>query len=113
MLAKANRLTKDKEFEKTFRRGRSSYDQTTGAKAIKNDLKINRFGIIVGRKVSKKACDRNRIKRQIRAIIRKKIDLMKSGSDVLVIVSPEALNKPFSDLEKSVYFNLKKLKILQ
>ena len=112
MLAKANRLTKDKEFTKTFRKGRSSYDSIVGVKIIKNNLQINRFGIIVGRKVSKKAVERNRIKRQIRAIIRQKIELMKIGSDVLLIITPEALTVSFRDLEKSVYLNFKKLEIL-
>lgn len=112
MLAKANRLTKDKEFDKAFRRGRSSYDQLSGVKMIKNDLPLNRFGIIVGRRVSKKACDRNKIKRQIRAIIRKKLNVIKPHHDLLLIISSEALDKPFNELEKSVIFNLKKLKLL-
>ncbi len=112
MLAKANRLTKEKEFTKTFRKGRSSYDEIMGVKVVKNGLQINRFGIIVGRKISKKAFERNKIKRQIRAIIRSKIELIKKGNDVLIIVSPEALIKTFHDLEKSIYFNFKKLEIL-
>ena len=51
----------------------------------------SRFGITVGKKVSKKATDRNRIKRQIRAAIAHLSPQSQPGFDVVIIVLPQAI----------------------
>ena len=84
MFAKENRLTKDKEFDAVFKKGRSSYDKILGVKALKNDLSLNRFGILISVKVSKKAVERNKIRRQLRETTRQNLERIKKGMDVIV-----------------------------
>jgi ribonuclease P protein component len=49
-------------------------------------LPPTQFGISIGRKVSKKAVTRNRIKRQIRLAIREMLSLLKPGWKVVIVV---------------------------
>lgn len=109
MLKKINRLTKNKEFDYTFKKGRSSYDKTVGIKAVENDLKINRFGILISVKVSKKAVIRNKIKRQIREVIRLEMDKLKSGYDCVIITLPGIISKEYGEIEQSIKGHFKKL----
>jgi len=110
MLPKKNRLTKDKEFNNVFKNGRSSYTKILGFKAIKNNLNLNRFGIIVSKKVSKKAVERNKIKRQIRAIIKSKN--LHQGYDIIVLALPKIINSDYKKIEQSIIYNLTKLRLL-
>ena len=113
MFAKENRLTKDKEFDAVFKKGRSSYDKILGVKALKNDLSLNRFGILISVKVSKKAVERNKLKRQIREILKNIQINSKDFFDIVVISLPSSLGKEFKDLENSIKFNFKKLKLIK
>jgi ribonuclease P protein component len=58
-----------------------------------NGLSINRFGIIVSKKIDKRAVVRNKIKRFLRVIL---VDLnkkMDAGHDILLITKKEILRK--------------------
>ncbi|MDD5547922.1 MAG: ribonuclease P protein component [Candidatus Pacebacteria bacterium] len=57
-------------------------------KIFSSDLPFSRFGLIVSKKISKKAVDRNRIKRLVFNYLRKNISLNRKNSksdDVLII----------------------------
>ena len=86
MLKKENRLTKDNDFDRAFKSGRSSYGRLLGIKAINNNLNDNRFGTLVSLKVSKLAVERNKIKRQIRAIVKNEAPLFNGNYDVVIVV---------------------------
>lgn len=115
MLKKTNRLTKDKDFGNVFSplvgRQKSSYDNLTGIKAIANNLQYSRFGIMVGTKISKKAVIRNKIKRQIREIVRKNLSSIKTGHDYIIITQPAVKDKGYKEIEESIRGNFKKLRL--
>jgi ribonuclease P protein component len=108
MLSKVNRLTKKKDFDAVWKRGRSSFDKILGVKVLTNNLTVNRFGIMVGLKVSKKAVERNKMKRRIREIIHAEAANLKRGFDVAITVLPAARGREFAELQKSLVGNLKK-----
>ena len=112
MLPKINRLTKDKEFNNTFKRGKSGFNKIIGVKAISNKLEYNRFGILISVKVSKKAVIRNKIKRQIREIINLQLDKMKQGYDCVIICLPAIIDKDYQEIEKSVIGQFKRLGLI-
>ncbi len=116
MFAKTNRLTKDKEFDNVFDPptggGKASYDKILGLKVAKNNLAKNRFGVVVSNKISKKAVERNRIKRQIRGAVEKNMPNMKAGYDCVIIAQPGITESNYQEIRKSVESHLKKLKIL-
>ncbi len=110
MLARQSRLVKEKDFKKIFKRGKSSYAKIFCLKVLANEFEINRYGIVISTKVSKKAVERNKLKRQIRAVIKEFDKKLMSGFDLAIIVSPAALNQDYkfikSELEK-ILFTLK------
>jgi ribonuclease P protein component len=113
MLKKNNRITKDKEFERIFKKGKGKYSPILGIKAVDSDLENSRFGIIVSTKISKKAVERNKIKRQIREIIKKHLSNINSGKDIVIITLPKIKEANFEQIEKYVIFCLKNLRLIQ
>lgn len=112
MLKKLNRLTKQKDFEKIFKKGRSVYDSNLGIKVLKNDLSENRYGIIISAKVSKKAVERNRIKRLIREIIKKENINLKNGNDIVIVTFPGIKDLKPEEIAPLLIKNWSKLKLL-
>lgn len=113
MLKKKYRLLNEKDFQKIWKRGRSFYTKILGFKVFKNDLDLSRFGIVVGNKISKKATIRNKIKRQLREIIGKKIEEIAPGYDLVITALPEILGKKHGELETDVALGLKNLNLLK
>ena len=111
MLKRENRLTKDKEIDGVFKKGRSGYNKLTGIKVVKNNLGHNRFVTLINLKVSKKAVERNKIKRQIREAVRLELDNLKQGHDCVIIALPPTLDKQYKEIEKSIKNHFIKLKL--
>ena len=80
-------------------------------KYSKDDLLI---GFSVGLKVHKSAVKRNRIKRQMREVVRLflKDNKIENGYMVLFIAKKNIVGSEYSDIEKSVVSVLKKSRIL-
>ena len=113
MLQKQNRLTKEKDFERVFKLGESFFTKVIGFKLLKNNLSFSHFGFVVSNKIAKKANKRNRLKRQMREIVRLKIKKgeIKSGWDVVLIARPGVLEKDYQQLEKEIEYGLGKINL--
>ncbi|MDY6782723.1 MAG: ribonuclease P protein component [Cyanobacteriota bacterium] len=97
-LPKINRLHR-RDFRAVYRRGLSRHSSHLKLKAIpapspnetdRAPLAPTQFGISLGRKVSKKAVERNRLKRQLRAAIRQLLPSLAPGWKTIIVVKPEA-----------------------
>lgn len=105
MLPKVNRLKKNKDFERVFKKGRLLKEDFLILKTIPNDLKNSRFGFIVSQKVSKKAVLRNKIKRWLRVAVLsqlKKGDKIQKPADIVIIVKPGTDIKNFQEIEQAI-----------
>jgi len=111
MLKKQNRLRGEKDFEKIIKKGERFWDIFLFLKVIKNNLRIVRVGLVISRKVSKKAVERNRIKRQLSEILRIKINEINSGYDLVFFVKKGIKTRSFSEIKESVEALLKSAKI--
>ncbi len=89
MLSKKYRLVKNKDFENIFKNSRAQNSAFLSVRFIKNNLKFSRFGFLVGSRVSKKATLRNKIKRQLREVVRKILEEIKKGFDIVIIAQPQ------------------------
>lgn len=100
MLSQKHRLSKSAEVKKTTARGRSFFNpyfvlkQSPGKDAA-------RFTVIASTKVSKKAVDRNKIKRVIREELRKHITKVKPG-DYVILVKSSAAKIETKDLRAAI-----------
>ncbi|EDX87240.1 ribonuclease P protein component [Synechococcus sp. PCC 7335] len=70
------------------------------------------FGISISRKVSKRAVVRNRIKRQLLAIIRQYLPEIDPAWQVAIVVRPAAVECSFDDFLRELECLLKKLEIV-
>lgn len=113
MLPRQHRLTKEKDFNKTFKSGKSCFGKVLGIKSFKNSLEHSRFGFVVSNKVAKKATVRNKVKRQLRDIVHKELKNVKAGYDFLIIALPSIIKTDYPVIEKEVKNCLKKLNVLE
>lgn len=111
MLAKPSRLVKEKDFQTAFKQGKSFYGKFVGIKAVANNLTDNRFGIIVSTKISKKSVERNKLKRQIRAVLKQLDKRLVRGYDLIIIVLPAALNQEYGEISQELANILSKLRL--
>ena len=112
MLAKINRLRKNKDIQKVFEKGRIFKQDFLILKILPNDLYESRFAFIVSKKFSKKAVTRNKIKRRIREIVYSNLKKIQEGIDVIVIASPGLESKDFKEIKETINNLFKKAKII-
>jgi len=112
MLPKNNRLTKKKDFEYVFKKGRSFKEDFLILKIVENHLGQIRFGFVVSQKISKKASLRNKIKRRISESVRLKIGKLKKRLDGILIALPEIEKRDFWKIDEIIEKLFKKAKIL-
>jgi ribonuclease P protein component len=125
MLSQTNRLKLMRDFEILFNEGNFIGEKFITAKIwrinpekypkrnyLKDDLKI---GFAVGKKISKSAVKRNRIKRQMREVVRLllKEDKIKKGFFVVFIAKPEILGCKYEEIKKDIFLLLQKMRILK
>ncbi|PIU08589.1 MAG: ribonuclease P protein component [Candidatus Moranbacteria bacterium CG_4_8_14_3_um_filter_34_16] len=84
MLSLSNRITKNKDFEEVHKKGDFFSFGIVFLKIKKNNLGYTRFGISIGLKFSKKATERNKIKRKLRLILDQKFPSVKKGFDIVI-----------------------------
>lgn len=104
-LPKANRLKRGHEFKAVYKKGRRYSGKYLILRAFREvsstkgevALPPTQVGISISQKVSKKAVVRNRIKRQIRAIVRALLPQLPSGWKIVVIVKPQAQGCKYED----------------
>ncbi len=114
MLPKENRLKKMKDFELLHKHGQFVGDDIISIKGwqidpsvapkrgyMKDDLKI---AFVVGTKVSKSAVKRNRLKRQMREVVRLllKDNQIERGYFIAIMAKPTLLGASFEDIKKSI-----------
>lgn len=102
-LPKANRLRKRQDFNRVYQKGRRCSTRCFALSALQSvpDKQHQvadtsqldsptRVGISVSQKVSKHAVVRNRLKRQVRAIVSLWLPHMSAGWDLVLVVRPSA-----------------------
>jgi ribonuclease P protein component len=86
-LSKAERLTRNRDFQEAFARGVRLADHRIAIYVRATDLPYSRLGIRVSRKCGN-AARRNRIKRRLREAYRTHKHLLGTGLDIVVVGRP-------------------------
>ncbi|MDD4409137.1 MAG: ribonuclease P protein component [Candidatus Pacebacteria bacterium] len=103
MLPIKNRLKKKKDFEKVFEKGSTIRNRYFFLRVLANNGENDtRIGFIVSKKVSKRAVERNRIKRLFRESVRLSIDKIRPGYDMIFIVLSGANHKELIEIKKEI-----------
>lgn len=124
MLPAEHRLTKDRDYEILFTEGVFVGGKFLTAKAwtiepekyprrnyLRTDLKI---GFLVSKKIDKRAVVRNRLKRQMREVVRLllKEGGLKPGMMIAFMAKPEIKTAEYLDIQADVIYLLKRLRVL-
>jgi len=108
MLKKNHRLSKQNDFEDIFRHGAFFSGPGLSLRIRKNNLSFSRFAVVAGLKISKKAVQRNRLRRQIWEIFRVNLEKIKKGFDIVVQVKTGLLNQKYGQIEAEIIKIFKK-----
>ena len=103
VLPKENRLKRNKDFEQVFKKGKGLRKDFLFLKVLKKEEESEpKFGFVVSQKISKKAVLRNKAKRKLREIVRKRIKKIKKGVDGVLVALPGIEKKSFKELERTI-----------
>jgi len=89
-FGKSRHLLKPAEFKCVFEKRQSAHNSHFGIYAVKNTLGHARLGLVISKKVSKKAVVRNRIKRLVRESFRLQQDDFGAFDFIVVAKAPVA-----------------------
>jgi len=102
MLKKTFRINKNWEFQNIYRKGKSFSSQFFAINILPNKYGFFRFGVVVSKKVTRKAVDRNLLKRQVRDSLSRLKPVSEKKFDCIVSVRPHALGKEFKVLDQEL-----------
>ena len=115
-LPKPNRLRNRQDYRTVYAQGIRRYSPhlTLIALADRNSQSHlpATFGISISKKVSKKAVVRNRIKRQLKGVIRTYLKEIEPGWKVVIVVKPKAIECKYEHFLRELEELLKQTKII-
>lgn len=100
-MKKNNRILKNRDFSLIIRKGKKFHTSNLSFYYIPNQNKSFRIGITVSKKVSKLAVIRNKIKRQISAILNEEYN-PETYLDIVVIVKSNVSNLNFNEFKTNI-----------
>ena len=109
MLPRAHRLTKKKDFDEVFKKGKSAKVDFLVVKALKNNRPESRFGFVVSKKISNKATIRNKVKRRLSQAVFFQLPGILISVDVVMIALLGIEKKEFFEIKELVDEIIKKI----
>lgn len=113
MLPKKFRLHNDTDIKRLVQGGKTFFLPQMTIKYKNNNGQGLRMAVVVSTKVDKRATVRNRIKRQLREVLRSEMLLLRKNQDIICIVKKSCLELDFAGLKKQVQFALKTARLYE
>ena len=118
-LPKAHRLRNRQDYRAVYDQGIRRYSPHLTLVALLSREQDNsvstqetKIGISISKKVSKKAVVRNRIKRQIKGVIRSNLSKIRPGWKIVIVVKPKAVKCKYEHFLRELEELLKESKII-
>ena len=102
MLKKINRISRKKEFLEIKNKGKIFNSPLFGMVYSFDENKEIKFGFVISKKISKRAVDRNKIKRRISEVLVKRMDKFKLGTKIIFLAKKSLLGAKIEEIEKEV-----------
>lgn len=99
MLKKINRISRRKEFLEIKNKGKMFNSPLFGAVCSFDETEEIKFGFVISKKISKRAVDRNKIKRRMSEVLVKKIDKFKLGTKIVFLAKKSLLGAKMGEIE--------------
>ncbi len=111
-MQRAFSLRRGSEFQRVWDTGKAWSHPLVIVRAGANGTNENRFGFVVGKKVGK-AVERNRAKRLLREAVRRRLDRIVKGWDIILIARGGAENAEYADIEQAVENVLRRAQLMR
>lgn len=98
MLKKINRISSKKEFAEVKDKGEMKAAELFSVVWVKSDRE-KAFGAIISKKISKKAVERNQIRRRLMEAVRLNMDIFPDGFRGIFLVKKNILDKSEMEIE--------------
>lgn len=102
MLAREARLRKNKDFDFVYKKGICYSSRFLLLIVLKNKLPSQRCGFSISKKISKKATDRNKLKRHLSHIYGDEKFKLEKGIDLIFVARKNILDLDFKTLKITV-----------
>lgn len=112
MLPKRFRVVSTRDFKTIAASGRSFFSPHLRIRFLKTNAALSRFTVVVSNRVSKKAVERNRLRRRIIEQIRSVQPKLAIGYDVVIFPNIQTLKTPPAELRQELVMSLKKIRLL-
>lgn len=110
-MERAARLRKGTEFDNAYSKGIAVGGPLLVVRHSPNGLDTTRWGFAVGKRLAKRATDRNRTKRRVRACAEQLRVI--PGIDIVVTARNGAIEAPYSDLCRALERTMRRARLLQ
>lgn len=113
MLVKNRMISLDKDFKEVLARGTMYQSPLFGMLVLKSDEKgLTKFGLIVSKKIDKRAVVRNRVRRVLLESVRLKLSEIEDGYLVVFLAKKKLVGLRVEEVKREVYSGLKKARLL-
>jgi len=110
VLKKRNRISKRSEFEEIRKDGIfGGFSRFFGVLMLDKKDKEVKFGVIISKKISKKAVERNKIKRRLMEVLGRNLEKFGEGRRILFLAKKEVLGVKPDKIEEEINKVLKPL----
>lgn len=101
-MKKINRIGRKKEFLEIKNKGRIINSPLFGAASLVDETREVKFGFVISKKISKRAVDRNKIKRRMSEILVKKLDKFILGTKIVFLAKKSLLGAKMGEIEEEI-----------
>ncbi len=112
MLPRQERLRHQQDFDQLRAHGTTQHQSLLRLVVLREDSARRLVGFIVSKRISKKAVDRNLIKRRLRAAYRSLSADLPAGTLMLFVSRPDCLQASYQDLESQMRVLLERAGLL-
>lgn len=111
-LNRASRLRKSSEFQRVRQQGRNITSRLLILAWTSNDVAQLRIGFVVSKRISKRAVDRNYLKRLLGEAIRPLLPELTPGWDIVLSARKDTLTADLHTLEQDIPVLLRRARLL-
>ena len=102
MLKKTNSIGRKKEFLEIKNKGNILNSPLFGAVTLQDDTEDLKFGFVISKKISKRAVDRNKIKRRMSEVLVKNLKKFKLGTKIVFLAKKNLLRASIEEIEEEI-----------
>lgn len=110
-MLRENVLRRKEDFNRVYKKGKSTGDRYVVIFCLKNDLGFNRISYLASKKVGN-SVKRNRARRLMRESVRTTDLKFEQGYDIIIIARNTINDRKCADVKKSIEAAAKRLKLI-